>query len=181
MWLGWTCFSIHTIVPRISLSYPGYPSRTPDILLVPRYSHHRYPDELPALVKEDAYGFGLPPRPPPPRGTLGCEYPGYVGVWISGVRWGVNIRSTRVCISGVRGSAYPGYDGCEYPEYKGMHIQGTREWISGVRECEYQGYECECTRVWISGVRECDYPGYECEYPGYESVNIRGTRVWMKS
>ena len=59
---------------------------------------------------------------------------------------GVNIRSTRVCISRVRGSEYPGYES--------VNIRGTSV-----------------------NVRECEYPGYESVTIRGTSVNIRGTRV----
>ena len=62
----------------------------------------------------------------------------------------MNIRGTKVSISGVRGYEYPGYEG--------MHIRGTRVSISGVR-----GYE---------------YPGYEgMNIRGTKGINIRGMRV----
>ena len=52
---------------------------------------------------------------------------------------GVNIRGTWVCISGVRGYKYPGYEGIKYsghegikyPGYVGMYIRGTR--VSNIR------------------------------------------------
>ena len=81
--------------------------------------------------------------------------------------FGINIRGTRVRISGVR--RYEGMNIQErvyaYPGHEGINI-------SGVREYEYPGYKgmnIRGTRVCISGVR-----GYE--YPGYEGINIRGTR-----
>ena len=94
--------------------------------------------------------------------------------------------ATRVCISGVRGYVYPGYEGMYIRGTRVfMYIRGTRV-ISGVRESylgyegmhiwvrgyAYLGYESHIwgTRVCISGVR-----GYA--YPGYEGMHIRGTRV----
>ena len=48
----------------------------------------------------------------------------------------MHIRGTRVCISGVRGCAYPGYEG--------MNIRGYKECISGGgypgMRYEYPGY-----------------------------------------
>ena len=71
-------------------------------------------------------------------------------VWISG--------GTRVWISGVRWYEYLGYAGMNIRGYEGMNIRGKMVWISGVRGYKYQGVR-----------------GYE--YPGYEGMNIRGTRV----
>ena len=58
-------------------------------------------------------------------GVRGYQYPGYESinirgtrVSISGVR-GINIRGTRVLISGVQGYQYPGYEG--------INIRGTRK------------------------------------------------------
>ena len=63
----------------------------------------------------------------------------------------MNIRGTRVSISGVRG----GVRGYQYPGYEGINIRGTRVPISGVRGYEYSGYEgmnIRGTRVCIFGV-----------------------------
>ena len=51
------------------------------------------------------------------------------------------IRGTRVCISGVRGYVYPGYED--------MYIRGTRVCISGVRGYVYPGYEAMYIRLGI--------------------------------
>ena len=67
-----------------------------------------------------------------------------------------------VCISGVRGDVYPGYEG--------MYIRGTRGCISGVQGDEYPGYK----RMNIRGTRGLISVVQGDE--GCKGMNIRGTR-----
>ena len=92
----------------------------------------------------------------------------------------MNIRGTRISISGVRGYQYPGYEGINIKGRGYINIRGTKIWIQGyeypgyegmrVRGYEYLGYEG--INIWGMRVRGYKYLGYEC-------INILGTRVYI--
>ena len=92
---------------------------------------------------------------------------------------GMNIRGTRVYISGVQGNEYPGY--------KGINIRGRRVCISGVRGWEIRGtrvgdpgYEGGRSGLWGSYDEYGDrnIQGMNYKYRNYDGMNIRGRWGW---